>query len=486
MSLGATEIAAVVGELEPLSGSAVEAVRLHAERALTLDLWSRAGRATILVSAEPDATRIHACAARPARPEAPFPFQALLRREIEGARFVSLAARAGDRVVELRFERAGTKRALVAELTGRHGNLFLLDEAGIVRGSAGRNLSRRRRLVPGEPWVPPAARGPEVPRPNRFRPIAGQRFPLSAAIEAHYGPIEAERALAEARRRLREPLRAAVARTRRGLDRVADEADRVAEAGADRSAADLIKANLGSIRRGAREARLTEWTAEGPRERAIALDPALSPQENMERLYRRYRRIAESAERVAARRAELEGRLGGLLALGAQLDGAGEADLGRIEREARRLGAGPRPPPSPRRGKEEPAAPYRAFRSLSGHPILVGRGAAENDALSLRVARGNDLWLHARGSSGAHVVVRLPKGQGPDQETLLDAAHLAAHFSGSRQETAPEVIYTRAKYVRKPRGAAPGAVICSQERALLLRLEPARLERLLGSEEEGP
>jgi predicted ribosome quality control (RQC) complex YloA/Tae2 family protein len=81
------------------------------------------------------------------------------------------------------------------------------------------------------------------------------------------------------------------------------------------------------------------------------------------------------------------------------------------------------------------------------------------------------------------VVVRLGKAA-PDQETLLDAAHLAAHFSDARGEPQAEVDATRVKYVRKVKGAAPGAVTYSQEKVLLLRFEATRLARLL-SEEEG-
>jgi predicted ribosome quality control (RQC) complex YloA/Tae2 family protein len=119
---------------------------------------------------------------------------------------------------------------------------------------------------------------------------------------------------------------------------------------------------------------------------------------------------------------------------------------------------------------------------------MVGRGAAENDQLTVRVAKGNDLWLHVRGRTGAHVVLRLPRGGAPDQESLIDAAHLAAWFSDARGESAPEVVYTRAKHVRKVKGAAPGAVTYSQERGLALRVEPARVERLLrdGAEGEEP
>lgn len=484
MSLTAREIDAVVRELAPLAGSRVDAVRAHAERALTLELFGRDGPARLLVSAEADVTRIHAALERPARGgSGPSPFQQLLRREIEGARLAAIEALPGDRVVALRLETARGEARLVAELTGRHGNVFLVGPDGLIRGSAGRNLSQRRKLVAGQRYVPPAPRPAGSEGDIRFAPVAGERFPLSAAIERAYAALEAERLAAEGRRRLREPVRAAIARATRGLANLAEEAARVPAAEADRRAADLLKANLGAVRRGMREVTVTEWTEEGPREVTVALDPALSPQENLARAYRRYRRIADSAVRVAARAAEVRAREAELRVLLARIDAASSADLDRLEREARKLGAAPRPPPRARR-REEPVPPYRTFRSLAGTAILVGRGAEENDALTVRVARGNDLWLHARGRSGAHVVVRLERGRAPDQETLLDAAHLAAHFSDARGEDRAEIAYTRAKHVRKPKGAAPGAVTYSQEKVVLLHVEKRRLERLL-SEEEG-
>jgi predicted ribosome quality control (RQC) complex YloA/Tae2 family protein len=204
----------------------------------------------------------------------------------------------------------------------------------------------------------------------------------------------------------------------------------------------------------------------------------------MERYYRRYRRIAESAARVASRAAEVRGREAELRALLDALDAAPLDQLPRLEREARRLGAAPRPPPRPRARRDEPLPPYRLFRSIGEAPILVGRNAEANDALTVKVARGNDLWLHARGLPGSHVVVKLDKGKSPDGETLLDAAHLAVHFSDGRNEAQVEVVATRAKYVRKVKGAAPGAVTYSQERTILLRVERQRVERLLASEEE--
>ena len=486
MSLSASEIAALVAELQPLAGSRVGTVRLHGERTLTLELSGRAGPCLLLLSAEPGLTRLHAAARRPPSPATALPLQPVLRRELEGAVLAALTAGAGDRVVELRFERKAGPLRLVAELTGRHGNLFLVDGAGVIRAAASRGTSTRRSLHPGAAWERPAPRPePAGEEASRLAPVAGAPWPLSAAVEARYQRLEAELRLAEGRRRLRDPLRAAAARAGRALEKLAEEALRVPAAEGDRRTADLLKQNLHALRRGERRALLTEWTADGPRQVAVALDPALAPRENMERYYRRYRRIVESAARVAARSAEVRERLGRLEALLAALAEAGEAELPRIEREARRLAAAPRPAPAgrPARRREPERLPYRAFRSLAGAAILVGRGPEDNDALTVRVARGNDLWLHARGAGGAHVVVRLDKGKGPDQETLLDAAHLAAWFSEARGEPTADVAWTRARHVRKAKGAAPGAVTYSQERTLLLRVEPGRTERLLASEE---
>jgi predicted ribosome quality control (RQC) complex YloA/Tae2 family protein len=484
MSLRASEIAAVVAELAPLQGARVDAVRVHAPRALTLDLLARGGPVTLLVSAEADLSRLHVATRRPPAPREPLPFQAVLRRELTGARLAAVEGIRGDRVVTLRFERGGRALALVAELTGRHGNLFLLDAAGGILASASRNLSQRRRLVPGEPYEVPAPRDVEE-EDVRFTPTAGPAFPLSAAIEAEYAWREAARVLSEGRRRLREPLRAAVGRMRRALARLAEEAARVPAADADRRAADLLKQSLRAVRRGERRVTLTEWTEEGSREVTLDLDPALGPRENMERFYRRYRRIVESAARVEARAAEVRERLAEAEALLAEVEAADAAALPRIEREARRLGAGPRTEAPARRRTAPPIPrdPCRTFRTLAGMKVLVGRGAAENDRLTVRIARGNDLWLHARGIAGAHVVLWLEKGRAPDQESLLDAAHLAAWFGGARGEPVVDVVYTRAKFVRKPKGSAPGVVTYSQEKSIPLRFEPERIVRLLQSED---
>ncbi|MEJ7732655.1 MAG: NFACT RNA binding domain-containing protein [Polyangiaceae bacterium] len=111
--------------------------------------------------------------------------------------------------------------------------------------------------------------------------------------------------------------------------------------------------------------------------------------------------------------------------------------------------------------------------------ILVGRGGADNDALTTRHARPHDLWLHAKSRKGAHVVVPLDKGESCPPELLADAATRAAHFSDSRGEAASEVQYAERRHIRKRRKSAPGEVVVDREKVIVLRLEPTRLARLL-------
>lgn len=131
--------------------------------------------------------------------------------------------------------------------------------------------------------------------------------------------------------------------------------------------------------------------------------------------------------------------------------------------------------------KAEPRQPYHEFFSEGGQRILVGRGGADNDALTLHIAKPFDLWLHAKGVSGAHVVVPLQKNHSCPPDVLGDAAMLAAHFSDARKDSGCEVSYVLRRYVRKPRKSPPGAVTFDHEKVIFVRIVPERLSRLLSS-----
>jgi predicted ribosome quality control (RQC) complex YloA/Tae2 family protein len=197
--------------------------------------------------------------------------------------------------------------------------------------------------------------------------------------------------------------------------------------------------------------------------------------------FERARRLEEAARELPAEIARARVRVAGLEKLEARAKDA-SSDPGEIEEEARAAGLlDERQEGDPRKKKPPPPRlPYRSFRASSGAEIRVGRNARDNDDLTFRHARGNDLWLHTADVPGSHVVLRLEKGVEPAQEDLLDAAHLAVHFSPQRGARRAGVHVARRKEVHKPRGAPPGLVSLSGGRHLDLRLEPERLQRLLG------
>jgi predicted ribosome quality control (RQC) complex YloA/Tae2 family protein len=103
------------------------------------------------------------------------------------------------------------------------------------------------------------------------------------------------------------------------------------------------------------------------------------------------------------------------------------------------------------------------YRLSGGWKVLVGRTDADNDHLSLRVARPNDWWFHVRGMPGSHVILQGPPGEDPDRQTLKHAAAIAAYHSKAREAGVVAVSCTRARYVTKPRAAKAGTVQIRKE-----------------------
>jgi predicted ribosome quality control (RQC) complex YloA/Tae2 family protein len=113
----------------------------------------------------------------------------------------------------------------------------------------------------------------------------------------------------------------------------------------------------------------------------------------------------------------------------------------------------------------------RLFRYTlpGGWSVLAGRTESANDQLSLKIARPDDMWFHVRGMPGSHVVLQVPSGEEPDRETLRRAAAIAAYHSKAREAGIVPVSCTRARYVRKPRGAKPGTVEIRKETVIKVR-----------------
>lgn len=433
----------VLHELSPLSGARIQRVDLVDAGEVVLELRVPGRTLRLLIATRAGVDRVHLVERRPPRRIDGGGLQGALRRRLEGR--LLLAITAEGRTVRLFVP--GT--CLVAKLGAPTDSLQL-------------------ETIDPEDTPPLPELGAVVP----------DQFPISRRLAEQYA-VRAERDLeGRLRRRLLAPLDAGLKKTRRLRQKLEQDRKNLEALARARAHGELLKTMLGSVARGATEALARDW--ETGEDVLIPLDPALDARANLERMFRRAKKADRGLPVVTERIATIEARLEAMIAERQRLEHAPLAELA-VTPEARSDTAGRAPGARPAKKSVPQDKWARRFTAASGHEIYVGKGAKENDRLTFSLAKGHDLWLHARGVPGAHVLLRLSKGEAPPQEALLDAAHLAVWYSSAKGEAKAEVIYTEARYVKKTKGAAPGAVGLSKEKTLLLRIEAARLERLLGS-----
>ncbi|GAA5337344.1 NFACT family protein [Thermus antranikianii] len=435
------------------------------------------------------------------------PFQRQLQARLKGPLLEAEQIKL-DRVVLFRF--AGEKGfvdtppvTLVLEATGRNANLILLDEEGVILGvdrPVTREVNRYRQVKPGLPYVPPPPYekldprtltlehlqvllgkplkevvrhvdgiGLELMRELAKRATLSPETPLDEAglarvFQALKDLVEnpslgtalsqelREKWAEEEKEALRKPLLEALKQEQKTLlARLSDyhrALERLEEAESLRQKADLLLARLKEVPRGAGKVVLEGFDGK-PVE--IPLDPTLSPQENARKLYDRARRLEELAERALELIPQTEEKL---RALEREIERVRQADL----QELLDLSRKPKEGKGPRLGLR--------YTSPSGYPVLVGRNAKENDLLT-RMAHSEDLWFHAQGVPGSHVILKA-EGKNPPLDDLLFAARLAAYYSKARGETQVPVDYTRKKHVWRPRKAAPGQVLYTHAKTLFV------------------
>jgi predicted ribosome quality control (RQC) complex YloA/Tae2 family protein len=461
-------------------GSRVEKIVQPDESRLVLSLRD-AGH--VLVSCRPGSARLSRLAERPQGQRTPPAFLAFLRKRVGRATLTGIRLVGGDRQVALTLAAKEGELDLVLSILGPRSNVYLLDADGILLQSL-RPLARTRRtLALGEAW-----RNPDTPAPargeDRFAQVEDGGF--FEAVEAHYAGLEAGEEAEDHARRLGQ----ALSRERKALERrlaaLRRDLEAAGEAEGLRRQGELLKVALDRVEPGADAVRVQDF--ETGEEVEIPLDPSRSPRENLEAVFKRYRKRSRSLEPVTAQLGEVEARLAENAELAAALEarsGDAVALAALAERpDARRLLAryAPRPPPQTRRRRETgPSARLRPRRyaASGGLEIWVGRSDEGNDHLTMRLARGKDLFLHLEGSPGSHVILRTEGRDDPPSEALLEAAELAVHFSKHRKVTRADIHVVPVKNISKPRGAKPGLVYVTGGRSLRLRREPARLKRVL-------
>mgnify|MGYP001052122735 CR=1 FL=1 len=245
---------------------------------------------------------------------------------------------------------------------------------------------------------------------------------------------------------------------------------------------ELITANLYRMERGQSRLTAQNYYDENCADVDIPLDVRLSPQENVARYFKQYAKAKTAEKYLTAQlqrgREELQ-YLESVLQELAQAES--EQDFNDIRTELTDGGY------LRGRGKKQPgfqrASKPREFRSSAGLRILVGRNNRQNDRLTTKDADKRDVWLHTQKIHGSHVIL-CTGGAEPDEQSLMEAASLAAYFSQAQGSTKVPVDYTPVKFVKKPAGAKPGMVVYTTYQTLLADPDESLVKRLAGKYKE--
>jgi len=483
MALMAEEIRQVVAEIAPaLEGGWVQKVYQPHDEAITLEIRSQGKTLTLYISADPETARLHFLSRKYPNPQTPPPFCQLLRARLEGARIEHMRQIDDDRIVRIDMTHEGQPVALVAELTGRTANVMLLDKDGAVWGQL-----RKGRFKTGETYIAPVAKARPVgahggapDREGGWPSAPTSESPsLSAELERRFQERDEARARARQREALKSALRKKLKRAGKRVEALESDLTKAERYRTYDRYGELLKSRLGDIPKGAASITVTDYFDPALPELVLPLDPAKSPKGNMEDYFKKYRKFLGAEKEIRPR------------LLTAQAEAAAlRESLSALDRDEAPDQEGPlvgavREPPLRRKKENASAKPFRRFTTEAGDAILVGRNSRENEELTFGLARSHDLWLHASGAPGSHVVLRLEKGAEARRESLLDAATLALQYSNLRKSGQGEVLYTYRKHVRKPRGAKPGLVTVTQDKRLYVKLDQKRLKRLKESGAKG-
>jgi predicted ribosome quality control (RQC) complex YloA/Tae2 family protein len=329
---------------------------------------------------------------------------------------------------------------LLVHFFGRQGNALLVDEKALI-------LAVWRQ-------VPCHAVGTPYER-RALRDAASASLPRTLPLDAVLPALQA-RELEAARAAALRLARQARARLTTRLEKIERDMLEAERAQVLRHCGELLKANYHLLRPGMNSVTVTDYAAPENPALEIALDPAKTPQANMAAYFRMALKRARGRDVIVARKAQTVRELADLDAQAALL--AATDDLTALRRAAQRPQASAQAATQARPRPATPPPRIARFNSSDGLLLLVGRTARDNDELTMRLARGNDLWLHTRNRPGAHVVVRTQRARDVPRRTLLEAAQLCLQFSKVADGAIEDVLYVQRKHVSKPKGAKPGLV----------------------------
>jgi len=361
---------------------------------------------------------------------------------------------------------------------------FLGDERGSAAWEAFRSLFDRYDENAFEPRIIELLGGRKVLGPFPLRslgPVAEEpMISMNQAADEFYFEYTTQRQMADQKQAMARRIRQLLSRLRRRQENLALDRENCEKELVFKEYGEILLANFPKLKKRMPRIEALDFRQDPPLPVLIPLDEALDPAGNVQRFFKKYKKAKRGLEFARERMEGTEREIAYLDSLLFQVEEAEDAEVLEAIREelqeARIL-------PLPRKQrmakeKREASSPLRRFHSGEGLEIFCGKHNAGNEYLLRNIARGNDLWFHAQGLPGSHVLLKVGP-QEPKFNSILEAATIAAYYSRGRTSERIPVDYTQVKNLRRPRGAKPGFVTYSQQKTALVRPDKEKVERLL-------
>ncbi len=476
MSLNWKEIDLILSELS-MENALIQKVRQPDYKSLILDLYRPGLRYSLLISLNQGRVRLHKLTGAFPNQVSLQRFAQLLRSVIQGGRITAVHQLGQERIVKVTIVRTGETTILYIRLWGGNPNIIAVDGSGTILDAFFRRP--RKGEISGKQFLPESAvqtsRTAAAGRIFSVRPWEGCSS-FNSFIEQYYRGIENSLELKELRQRAERFLDAKEAQLLSSLDALKEKSLLYSRYERYQQQAELLKANLYRITKGATDITVENYF-NGGEPLILTLDPNRSPAENVEILFKKYKKGRAGQENLAAEQKNIETQLRALRGERNRLF-AEETDIHETLKKFRNFAAAFRQRPVKKSGEKIPGLQFTS----GNFTILVGRTAAENDTLLRHYVRGNDYWLHTRDYPGGYVFIKQIRGKSVPLDTLIDAGNLALFFSKGRKNGSGELYYTQVKHLRRAKNGKKGLVLPSQEKNLSIRLDKHRLDILLDRE----
>ncbi|MTH52682.1 DUF814 domain-containing protein [Bacillus mangrovi] len=238
---------------------------------------------------------------------------------------------------------------------------------------------------------------------------------------------------------------------------------------------ELLTANLYAIQRGDKQAEVLNYYDEEGGTVTITLHPQKTPSENAQSYFGKYQKAKKSVAHIEEQLKLTDEEMIYLDNLLQQIESASPGDLEEIREELQEGGYLKKKAVKKGKKQKNVLPVLEQYQASDGTQILVGKNNKQNEYLTTRAAARDDLWLHTKDIPGSHVVI---KSKTPSEESILEAANIAAYYSKARSSGSVPVDFTLVRHVKKPSGSKPGFVIYDHQQTVFVTPDADLVKRL--------